>query len=364
MKMIEQKMRIWILCGGQTPEHEVSLLSAANVVAAIDRDKFELVVVGIDKGGRWLLLDPEDFLLNPGDPERVAIKSSGRRIRVTPGAQPEEIFSLEDGTACGRADVVFPVMHGGSAEDGSLQGLLRILNIPFVGAGVLGSAVGMDKDVMKRLLQEASVSVGRFLTTTRPLPFSDVQKELGLPFFVKPANTGSSVGISKVRNEAEYTAALEDAFQYDTKILIEEFLEGREIECSVLGNENPEASVAGEIVPLREFYSYEAKYVDEDGARLIVPAELPDETLQALQRLAIRAYEVLCCEGMARVDFFLKGDGSLYINEINTLPGFTKISMYPKLWNSSGLSYGALIEKLINLAIERFERQMALKTSF
>lgn len=356
-----------ILCGGQSPEHEVSLMSAKNVVAAVNLEKYEVAVVGIDKEGRWHLLDEKDFLLQPDDPKRIALKLTDRLVHIVPGSARDNLFSIADGTPLGIIDVVFPVMHGGSAEDGSLQGLLRLLNIPFVGAGVLGSAVGMDKEVMKRLLKDAAVPVAKFVTVTKlkeAPEFGAITRTLGNPVFIKPANTGSSVGISKVRNEEQYRSALEEAFRYDLKVIIEEQIEGREIECSVLGNERPRASVAGEVVPLHEFYSYEAKYIDENGARLIVPAELSTATLQYVQEMAINAYKVLCCEGMARVDFFLKSDGSLYLNEINTIPGFTKISMYPKLWTCTGLQYTQLIEELIGLALDRFERQSALQTTF
>ncbi len=355
------------MCGGQSPEHEVSLMSARNVVSAVNLEKYEVTVIGVDKEGRWHLLDENDFLLQPDDPKRIALRLTNRLVHIVPGSAPESLFRLADGTPLGAIDVVFPVMHGGSAEDGSLQGLLRTLNTPFVGAGVLGSAVGMDKDVMKRLLRDAGIQVAKFVTinsAAKAPEFGAITKMLGNPLFIKPANTGSSVGISKVRNEEQYKAAIEDAFRYDMKVIIEEHIDGREIECSVLGNEEPRASLAGEIVPLHEFYSYEAKYIDANGAELLVPAELSNTALQHIQEMAVNACKVLCCEGMARVDFFLKSDGTLYLNEINTIPGFTKISMYPKLWTCSGLQYAQLIEELIELALDRFERQNALQTTF
>jgi D-alanine-D-alanine ligase len=235
-----------------------------------------------------------------------------------------------------------------------------------VGSGVLGSAIGMDKDVMKRLLRDAGIPIGKFITlkSHEKLPsFPEVETALGRPFFIKPANMGSSVGISKVNDEDEYAAAVKDAFQYDTKIIIEEFIPGREIECAVLGNEEPAASLPGEIIPTHEFYSYDAKYLDENGAALEVPAKLDEKTTKRIQELAIKAFQVLCCEGLSRVDFFLKANSEIIINEINTIPGFTKISMYPKMWEASGISYTELITRLIELAMQRFESERGLKTS-
>ena len=257
------------------------------------------------------------------------------------------------------------LLHGPFGEDGTIQGLLKLAGVPFVGAGVLGSAVGMDKDVMKRLLRDAGIPIPGFLSfaSNRPPKFKDVSRELGLPLFVKPANLGSSVGISKAKDETGFSKAVGDAFRYDTKILVEEAVQGREIECAVLGNDDPQASVPGEIIPTREFYDYDAKYVDENGARLEAPAKLNADTVRRVQELAIRTFQALNCEGMGRVDFFLKTDGTLLVNEINTIPGFTKISMYPRLWALSGISYTELIDRLIQLAIERFAHEQKLRTS-
>jgi len=269
-------------------------------------------------------------------------------------------------------DVIFPILHGPFGEDGTMQGYLKLADIPFVGPGVLGSAVGMDKDVMKRLFREAGIPIGKYLplkSNEKILSFAQIEKELGSPVFIKPANMGSSVGISKANNEAEYLAALKDAFQYDTKVVIEEFISGREIECAVLGNEEPSASLPGEITPSHDFYSYDAKYIDTQGASLQIPAKLDAETTKRIQEMAIKVFTTLCCEGLSRVDFFLKTDGlsasqpGIIVNEINTMPGFTKVSMYPKMWEASGLSYTDLITRLIELAISRFERDKQLKTS-
>jgi D-alanine-D-alanine ligase len=264
-------------------------------------------------------------------------------------------------------DVVFPILHGPFGEDGTVQGLLKLAGVPFVGSGILGSAVGMDKEMMKRLLREADLPVGRFLVFRAHhanLHFADVAGKLGLPLFVKPANLGSSVGVNKVASEADFRHAVAEAFQYDRKILVEAFIEGREIECSVLGNDDPIASVPGEVIATHDFYSYEAKYIDENGAALEIPAQVSAETARTIQDLAVKVFTTLGCEGLARVDFFLRPDGEVIVNEINTMPGFTSISMYPRLWEASGMPYAALIDRLIQLAIERFEREQRLKTSY
>jgi len=262
---------------------------------------------------------------------------------------------------------VFPVLHGPFGEDGTVQGLLKLANIPFVGASVLGSAIGMDKDVMKRLLRDARVPIGRFHVYGRSaadrIKFTPLTKDLGQPLFVKPANLGSSVGISKVEKRSELEAAVRNAFRFDNKILIEEFIEGREIECSVIGNDDPIASLPGEIVTGHNFYSYDAKYIDDQGSRLEIPAKLPRAIVKSVREIAIKTYRTLCCEGMARVDFFVKANGQVLVNEINTIPGFTQISMYPKMWAASGISYPKLIDRLIQLALQRFRQEQKLRTS-
>jgi D-alanine-D-alanine ligase len=284
---------------------------------------------------------------------------------ILPGARQSSVVTL--GGASLEIDVVFPVLHGPFGEDGTVQGLLKLANLPFVGARVLGSAIGMDKDVMKRLLRDASIPIGRFHAYDRSLAneiqFSRIKKALGQPLFVKPANLGSSVGISKVASRSELEAGVRKAFRFDNKILIEEFIEGREIECSVLGNEDPIASLPGEIVTGHDFYSYDAKYIDDQGSRLEIPAKLPRAIVRSVQEIAITTYKKLCCEGMARVDFFIKSDGQVLVNEINTIPGFTQISMYPKMWEASGISYPKLIDRLIQLALQRFRQEQNLRTS-
>lgn len=328
--IVMKKIRVGILFGGKSTEHEVSLQSAKNVIANLDQNKFESVPLLLDKEGEGVLTQ----------------KSIGELRQMV--------------------DVIFPVLHGGAGEDGTMQGFFALAGIPFVGAGVLGSAVGMDKDVMKRLLRDAGIAIAQFIVIReKSIPgYDQVVKALGVPFFVKPANAGSSVGVHKVEDASQYDNAVKDAFLYDTKVLIEEAIVGREIEVAVIGNEDPEASIPGEIIPKEGFYSYEAKYLDPDGARLLVPAHLPEETVERLQTLACKVFEVLSCEGLGRVDFFLKENGEVLVNEINTLPGFTAISMYPKLWEATGVSYTELITRLIKLALERSQKEIKLRTKY
>lgn len=363
---MKKKLRVGIIFGGKSAEHEVSLQSARNVYEALDKKKYEPVLIGIDKSGRWHLQDRAAFLLRAEDPKLVKLNKPTQDLAVAPGSSPKSLIALNKQGANSSIDVAFPVLHGTNGEDGTMQGLLKLMDVPFVGVSVLGSAVAMDKDVTKRLLKEAGILVTKFLTfkATEKISYAKVKKELGLPVFVKPANAGSSVGISKAKTEKEFKQAVVEAFKYDSKILVESFMAGREIEVSVLGNENPKASLPGEVIPKREFYSYEAKYIDEEGARLDVPAKLAKAVILELQATAIKVFTTLCLEGMARVDFFLRKDGKIFVNEVNTIPGFTKISMYPKLWQVSGLPYPKLIDRLIDLAIERHNKEKKLKTTF
>ncbi len=317
-----KKLKIGVLFGGKSAEHEVSIKSGKNIIKALDKKKYQIIPIKISKEGKF------DF------------------------------------TIIKKVDVVFPVLHGPFGEDGSMQGLLKLSEVPFVGPGVLGSAVGMDKEIAKRILRDVGVPIGNFLTFKNidKINFTKVKKELGLPLFIKPANMGSSVGISKVRNENKFKKAVTLAFKYDTKIIIEENIVGREIECAVLGNENPAASLAGEIVANQDFYSYDAKYIDS-GSVAIIPAKIDKKTMRRIQELAVKTFQALNCEGMSRVDFFLKKNGTVVVNEINTIPGFTDISMYPKLWEASGVSTPKLLDGLIELAQERFAREKKLKTS-
>jgi D-alanine-D-alanine ligase len=361
-----EKIRVGILFGGRSAEHEVSLQSAKNIIDAIDTNNYELVLIGIDKKGQWHLNEESRFLLPATESGLPTLPETGENLALVPGKQIEQLVALSGEHRPGSLDVIFPVLHGPFGEDGTVQGLLKLANIAFVGAGVLGSAIGMDKDVMKRLLRDAGIPIARFLVINRysskEIGFDDARDQLGLPLFIKPANLGSSVGIHKVKDREEFESAVRNALNYDNKILIEECIRGREIECSVLGNENPIASVPGEILPRHEFYSYEAKYLDENGAALEIPAKLPPPTSERIRQLAIETFSVLCCEGMARVDFFLRNGEEIIVNEINTIPGFTRISMYPKLWEATGVPYGELIDRLIQLALERFEREKRLKT--
>jgi len=364
--MRQQKIRVGILFGGKSAEHEVSLQSAKNVAEAIDKDKYEVSLIGIDKTGRWLLPNQSQFLLDASDSKLVRLNQENEQSVALVPESGGELTNLSGTDARIGVDVVFPILHGPFGEDGTVQGLLKLAGVPFVGAGVLGSAVGMDKDVMKRLLRDAAIPSPRFVALREAdVPdFETLATQLGLPFFVKPANLGSSVGVNKAKDKASFEQACGDAFQYDTKILIEEFVDGRELECSVLGNQNPIASVVGEVIPSHEFYSYKAKYLDEHGAALRVPAELPAETSERVRELAIRTFKTLACEGLGRVDFFLQKDGAVLVNEINTIPGFTKISMYPRLWEASGIFYRELINRLVELALERFAREQKLKNSY
>ncbi|RJQ34372.1 D-alanine--D-alanine ligase [Candidatus Parcubacteria bacterium] len=364
--MSKRKINVGILFGGRSAEHEVSLQSAKNVLEAIDRKKYNPILIGIDKSGHWLLSDQANFLLNSDNPKLIKLNTAGQQVALAPQSQGQ-LSDLNKKINAQKIDVIFPILHGTFGEDGTVQGLLKLADIPFVGAGVLGSAIGMDKDVMKRLLKEASLPIGKFvsLKSNEKIPaYTKIKNKLGKIIFIKPANAGSSIGISKVKQESQYLPAIKNAFSYDNKIIFEEYIVGREIECSVLGNDKVIASLPGEVIANDEFYSYEAKYINANGAKLDIPAKLPQKITQKIQTLAIETFKTLNCEGLARVDFFLKKNNDIIINEINTIPGFTKISMYPKLWELSGISYTELIDRLIQLAIERFVKENKLKTNY
>jgi D-alanine-D-alanine ligase len=385
-----KKIRVGILFGGRSGEHEVSLLSAASVLKAIDQEKYEVVPIGITKDGRWLTAQhAEDLLtgklvleprhLRAGDPQTTpsaAVLTQGESVVVPPepvrresGLVPFQTDAALLRRASDRAinvDVIFPVLHGTFGEDGTIQGLLELADIAYVGAGVLGSAAGMDKDIMKSLFIAAGLPIVKHVTILRsdwekdPKRVAKLVAKLKYPVFVKPANLGSSVGISKAHNRKELGPAIEEAAKFDRKIVIEQGVGGnkdkaREIECSVLGNDEPAASVPGEIVPGKEFYDYTAKYLDE-GSQLIIPAKLTKTETKKVQELAVKAFKAVDCSGLARVDFLMDPKTrKIFLNEINTMPGFTSISMYPKLWAASGLAYPDLIERLIRLGIERHE---------
>jgi D-alanine-D-alanine ligase len=388
-----KKLRVGILFGGRSGEHEVSLLSAASLLQAIDKNKYEVVPIGITKDGRWLTSEHAQNLLEgkpihdprplrAGDPDATpaaAILAQGESVVFPPepvhrdsGLVPFQSDAGSLRRASDRAinvDVIFPVLHGTFGEDGTIQGLLELADIPYVGAGVLGSAAGMDKDVMKSLFIAAGIPIVKHVTVLRSAWEKDpkkvhrlVESKLRYPVFVKPANLGSSVGISKAHNRKELGPAIDEAAKFDRKIVIEQGVGGkknkaREIECSVLGNDEPVASVPGEIVPVKEFYDYDAKYLDE-GSQLIIPAKLSKAETKKVQELAVKAFQAVDCSGLARVDFLMDPGPAgksrkIYLNEINTMPGFTSISMYPKLWAASGLKYADLIDRLIQLGIDR-----------
>lgn len=363
---MSRKLNLGIIFGGRSAEHEVSIQSARNIIEALDPEKYQLTLIGIDRDGQWYLNDTSHFLLGSQNPELLKLNQQHQALVLRPGSAGQQLVKSHDMSPLPALDVVFPVLHGTYGEDGAVQGLLRMAGIPFVGSGILGSAVGMDKDVMKRLLLQAGIPTPPFVTVYEHQELNQaalVQELGGFPIFVKPANLGSSVGIHKVKMIEQLEPALKDAFRYDTKLVIEAGLDCREIECSVLGNQQPIASVPGEIKVQAEFYSYEAKYIDSDGAVLQIPAELSEELTHRIQALAVQSFRVLNAEGLARVDMFLTPDNQVYVNEINTLPGFTRISMYPKLWEASGIGYSELLDRLIQLAIEREQRQRELKTS-
>ncbi len=367
-----KKTRVIVLFGGRSAEHEVSLLSARNVFLALDRERFEPVLVGIDKRGRWRI-EPEQTLLGAtGDPRLLKLAASGQALAVPVHPDTPSVAKRDDGRPILTADdVVFPVLHGTYGEDGTVQGLLELADVAYVGPGHLGSAIGMDKDIAKRLLAQAGIPVVPWRLITAHAMKKDAGRcvaqaaELGFPVFVKPANAGSSVGVSKASSTAELEPALLSAFAFDTKVLVEEAVHAREIECAVLGNDEPMASAPAEIVVHHKdgFYSYDAKYVDASGADAKIPAELAPDTALRVQALAIDTFRALELAGMARVDFFLdRLRDELFVNEVNTIPGFTAISMYPKMWEASGMPVKQLVSRLIDLAIERRRARRALKT--
>ncbi len=357
-----QKLRVAVVFGGRSAEHEISLLSAQNVIGSLDPEKYEPVLIGIDREGRWFLNEGSMHLLNSEDPSAIQLASTSSEIALQ-STGPSSRLVRDDGGLVGAIDVLFPVLHGPYGEDGTIQGLAKLADVPCVGAGVLGSAAGMDKDVANRLLRDAGIPVARFITIRRghTPDYATVTAELGDRVYVKPANLGSSVGISRVESAGEYVRAVEGAFAYDRKVIVEEEIRGREIEVSILGNDEPIASIPGEIAAADGFYSYAAKYLDENGATLTIPAELTEAERATVQATALRSFEVLECAGMARVDGFLTTDGVFFINEINTIPGFTSISMYPKLFEASGIPQTELIDRLIELAIERHTSDRTLK---
>ena len=383
-----KRLRVGVLYGGRSGEHEVSLASAAAVLANLDRLRYEPVPIRIEKDGRWALADRAPTATSAGEViEQMRLEAArparaGREVHMIARPSAETVLSIDRGTLRrgedgGQAvvtglnlDVIFPVLHGPYGEDGTIQGLLELANVPYVGAGVLASSVGMDKGMMKLVFAARGLPVCdyrvvrlREWTTRRTAVAAELERDLRFPMFVKPANLGSSVGISKAKDSAGLLDAMDLAGSFDRKIVIEAAVpNAREIECAVLGNDDPEASVPGEVVPSREFYDYEAKYLDE-GSKTIIPADLSGDTVSEIRRLSIAAFQAIDCAGMARVDFLLGGNGTIFVNEVNTIPGFTTISMYTKMWAASGLAYGTLLDRLVTLALERHAEKQRLRTS-
>jgi D-alanine-D-alanine ligase len=357
------RRRVAVLFGGRSAEHEISCLSARSVIDAMDPETVEVIPIGITREGRWHRLSGPPAMPSESGRLPEVTAASGTSVELSGDGASSELVAADGSRE--PIDVVFPMLHGPYGEDGSVQGLLELAGIPYVGTGVLGSAIGMHKDVQKRLLREAGLPIGPY-EAVHERDWSDdraaveaAAEALGYPVFTKPATLGSSVGVSRVDEPGGLAAGLDEAFRYTCDALIEKAADGaRELECSVLGNDEPVASVAGEIVPQGHvFYDYEAKYLDERGARLVIPAELEPEILEEVQRLAVASFRTIRCAGMARVDFFLLPEGGLWVNEVNTIPGFTSISMYPKLWEASGLGYRDLVRRLLDLAVERHEAE-------
>ena len=363
-----KKLKIGLVFGGKSGEHEVSLVSALSIYNALNKKKYDIRLIGIDKFDTWHLGNPENFWINPENPEKIKLNLKTPKITAVNKGNRTFLINLKNGKNITDINVFFPITHGTFGEDGCLQGFLELLDTAYVGPGVLGSSVGMDKDVMKRLFIEAGILTCKFYALEKSNHnekyINKIIKDLKFPIFVKPANLGSSVGISKAENKKELNRAVKDAFQYDNKIVLEECVNGREIECSVLGNEKCIASVPGEIKLKHGFYSYDAKYIDEDAAVPVPKADLTKEEIKKIQDAAVKIFKILGCEGMGRVDFFLTKNGKLYANEINTLPGFTSVSMYPKMLEESGIPYPKLLDRLIQLGIERKKRNDKLRRDF
>jgi D-alanine-D-alanine ligase len=365
------KIRIGVLYGGRSGEHDVSLCSAASVFSALNRKKYEVMAIGIARNGLWYVQEKPEIIPDKDFGRKLALKKRGTwLVNHFEHNNKLHLYDIKNKNKEVIVDVVIPVLHGTFGEDGTLQGLLELAMVPYVGADVTGSAVGMDKDIAKRLLNQAGIPVVPSVTVSKQRWQDDSKfimknalEKLGLPLFVKPVCAGSSVGVKKVKKKESLGKAMNFAFQFDTRVMIEKAIDCREIECAVLGNENPTASVLGEIIPNHEFYSYEAKYIDPNGAALKIPAKIGKPLADKIRKNALEGYMALGCSSMARVDFFLdKKTNKFYLNEINTIPGFTSISMYPKLWEATGLKYSDLLDKLIVLALDRHKKKLAIKT--
>ena len=359
------KKNIALVFGGKSAEHEVSLVSALNIYNALDKTLFEPVLLGVSKEGSWYHFSNADIFKKHKSLNDNELSSNQVVSLLSYHEKPYALILKTQEKIM--LDCAFPIIHGTLGEDGTLQGYFKILNLPFVGCSVLSSAIGMDKDYMKRILTSSEIKNANYIVLQKEADqvYSEIVKKIGTPFFIKPANAGSSVGVHKIKSESEFLQKINDSFLYDNKVLAEEYIKGREIECSVIGlNHHPRASLPGELIIKHEFYSYEAKYLDTHGAEIVIPAKVSDIMTKKIQNLAIKTFKTLGCDGLARVDFFLTDAGLLYVNEINTLPGFTQISMYPKMWQASGLQYKELITNLINLAFEKHFIDNHLKHTF
>ena len=351
------KTVVGIIFGGRSVEHQISIRSALNVYQYIDNNKYDIELIGIDKTGKWHHMPEVDGDFSKGQPINLILDPVNPRFTNSQGSE----FSI---------DIAFPVLHGTDGEDGSIQGLLTAMNIPFAGSGVLGSAMAMDKLVSKLLLKEANIPVSKFIafnySERDDYSYSNVSAKIGVPFMVKPVNLGSSVGVNKVKNEADYYKALEETFKYDQEVLLEEYIQGRELECAILGNANVRGSHPGEIVINEgyEFYTYEAKYEDENAVDLQIPASVDDTIAEQIKELCIKSYKALKCSDFARVDLFLTPHNEIYINEINTIPGFTNVSMFPSLWGQHGIEYSQLLTEIIDMAVERYQKKQSVERSY
>ncbi|MFY0592520.1 D-alanine--D-alanine ligase family protein [Roseivirga sp.] len=344
------KLNLAIIFGGKSTEHEISLLSAKSILKHINADKYNLSLILIDIQGHWHLKDDIDA-------------NKGISVTLAPTSNGTSLVNLNTGEVITKLDVVFPVLHGLFGEDGTIQGFFKMVDIPFVGCGVMASSACMDKDMTKRLLRDSDIGIAPYAIASpnRKPSFEDIEKQLGMPVFIKPANLGSSVGVFKVSSKDEYNDKVEEALGYDPKVLIEKTIIGKEVECAVLGNSKPKASLPGEVITEVGFYDFESKYVDKDASSILIPADLTQSQIETIREIAIKAYLVMACEGLARVDFFVTNEGDILINEINTIPGFTNISMYPKMWEATGIPYPELIDILIELGIERYDQEQALR---
>lgn len=361
-----QKAKLTVLIGGKTGEHRVNIISSKYVLPAINREIYDVSLVGIDRRGKWYLLDEKDYLINGNDPKTIEFKTTDRQIFPINKGDGIHLIDISNGDELGMTEVFFSLIGGTYAEDGRLQGLLDMLDVAYVGPGVTGSALGMDKVVMKKVLRQSGIPVSDFIGLKKhelnDMLIDTAEKQLGYPIFVKPANLGSSIGIVKAYSRDELLKGIDAAFAYDNKIILEQYIKGREIECAVLGNDNDlTVSVPGEVVPQKDFYDYQSKYIDENGAKLLLPAPLNEEQTAQAQELSRRVYGALDCACFGRVDMFMTADEKWYANEINTIPGFTHNSMYPKLMGLSGIKYSDLIDRLVKLAMKKKQDNDRLK---